>query len=158
MALNEMKIANVLRELNKLAPPLETKIKQTIQHAKALRSMESLDPRLLLNAATDLQKEAIQHDKELEHLTAEVQSLSRTGAAATMKGHLANIKGLRARLQKLLDELHAELQNLAKAANERLNEPGRWGDAATATGPVKDLMELIAMLIELLAKHRQKAR
>jgi len=158
MALNEMKIDSILKELNKLAPPLEARIKQAIQHAKMLRSQEALDPRLVLNAATDLQKEAIKHDQDLQRLTAEVQSLSRSAAAATMKGHLANIKGLRERLQKQLDELHDELQKLAKAANERLNEPGRWGDAATAAGPVKDLMDLIAMLLELLAKYRQKAR
>ena len=158
MALNEVKIANILKELSRLAPPLEAKIKQTIQHAKTLGAMESLDPRLVLNAATDLQREAIQHDKDLQRLTAEVESLSRSGAAAIMKGHLANIKGLRARLQKLLGELHDELQKLSKAAHARLNEPGRWGDAATAAGPVKDLMDLIALLLELLAKYRQKSR
>jgi len=158
MAVNELKIANILKELNRLAPPLEAKIKQTMQHAKLLGKLEALDPRAVLEAATNLQKEAIQHDKDLQRLTAEVESLSRSSAAATMKGHLANIKGLRARLQKLLGDLHDELLKLAKSADARLNEPGRWGDAATATGPLKDLLDLILMIIELLAKYRQKSR
>ena len=158
MALNEMKIANILKELNRLAPPLEARLKGASQHAKALRSMESIDGRLLLEAATDLQKEAIEYGRELQHLTAEVQSLSRTSAGTAMKGYLANIRGLRDRLEKQLDALQGELAILAKTANDRVNEPGRWGDAATATGPVKELIDLIAMVIELLAKYRAKSK
>jgi len=44
--------------LNKMPPPLEAKIKQTIQHAKLLRSIEVLDARFVLDTASEFLKES----------------------------------------------------------------------------------------------------
>ena len=148
----------LLKDLSRLAPPFEQKVKETIQHARLLRSIEGIDPRELLQLATTFQQEALQLDKDLQARVSDVESLSRSARTDQMKGNLANIKAIRARLQKLLGELRDELNRLSKTASDKLNEPGRWGDAATVTGPLKEVMDLVAMVLDLISKYRQKSR
>lgn len=148
-ALNDMKIAGILADLNKL----DTTIRGTSQNVKFLsRVKQNFDARLLLEHTNNLRRESMHLETYLRSLLGQVETLCRsTPHGSPMQAHLANIKGIQRRLPQQMTQLQADLQQIGSSANDRLNEPGRWGDAA-AGGPVKDVMDGLAMIIQIIAR------
>jgi hypothetical protein len=151
-----------LDSLSKELPQLDGAIQGMTQHVRVLRaSADQIEERVLLETVNNIRRNVLEWGRRLEEVQGEVEGIKRGGLRDdNSRGRLANVRGLSTRIQRSLVKLDGELQGLLNAAQERMNAPGRYGDAVLATGPIVDLFNMVNNVAEVLAKvlGRRKER
>ena len=169
----EYQIADMVRKLNRL----EARIKMELGHVRMLRGVRgNIEARTLVETTNDLGRAAFELEEYLRQLVGEAQSTARRYPAPhSFRAHslaqqqalnpgFASAVGyrneLRALVRRLPDEMHAllkELQTLAREANLKLNDPGRYGDAASSA-PITDLFSFVFGVLDAVAKWAEKRK
>ena len=162
-SLDETRLKAALRQL----VDLERRADEGCRHARTIKSSKaSFDGRTLLELSNRVTPELQKLGEWFADLEREARTLSRSvdsrppkvvrpGQSGSSAGGLVvQLRPLVDRARKKLEELSKELQGLNRIAEEKVNEPGRWGSAAVST-PVTDLIELVGSLIELIVAVRK---
>ena len=150
MSLQSAKLSFVSTELSRL----DATVGAMLLHVRFLgASVEQIEERLLLETVNQLRREVVGLHSHVLEVTGELKTVKRSGVRdAAVGGRMSSASGLSRRVQRQLTELHDELGLLSQKAEERLNAPGRYGDASLASGPYFELMSFLQNLGEFLAK------
>ena len=121
MEIKESKIKQTLTELRKLADAIRKHIKRAIPQAQLLqKNIKDLDPRLVLETASDLHKKLNEHAKKLNEYAIKlerfVKGLPKT-VSQSMRADLCEIKTLHDELWEEVDKTHREIAKLMSLAN-----------------------------------------
>jgi len=158
---------------------MERQIQGLLAHVQMLYGAhQNLDARTLLEASNQLSLAGSELEEYLSQLVGEAQVLARrfppprsfrarnlgqqialNPGFASAVGYRNELKALARRLPEEMCELHRRLLTLAREAEQRMNEPGRWGDLA-APGPITDVLSFVFQVLDAIAKiikHRQSA-
>jgi hypothetical protein len=151
MSLSSLKLQSLSTEL----PQLDGAIQRMTLHVRFLTSSaEQIEERVLLETVNNLRRQVLAFGGRIEEVDGEIETIKRSGIRgdANAQARLANARGLSVRIDRSLLKLDAELQALTTKADERLNAPGRYGDAATVTGPIVDLVNMLQNVAEIVTK------
>jgi hypothetical protein len=85
------------------------------------------------------------------------RAVHRRGSSSSF-GRLGNVRGTSRQVEKELTSLHDELTGLQRDVSGKVNDPGRWGNAALVSGPLVELIGLLELVIELFGKHIEKQK
>jgi cytidylate kinase len=140
MSIAELQKHRVRREL----PRIEAAIQTLIAHINNLSTLVVLDPRLVLSQVNQAKTLAIQLRLQFLSIVSEVGSLERTRCGSDR----AELRASAKRLDILFTELREAVARIDTVVAERLNDMGRWGDAALA-GPVQAFVGLMNTLLEI---------
>jgi hypothetical protein len=143
-----------LDSLSKELPQLDGAIHRMTLHVRFLKaSAEQVEERVLLETVNNLRRDVLDWGHRIEEVKGEVEGIKRSGARDdNSRGRLANVRGLSTRVERSLVKLDGELQGLLETSQERINAPGRYGDAVLATGPIVELFNMVNNVAEVLAK------
>lgn len=116
----------------------------------------------VLRLVHDYERVIAKFDLRLKGMNAEMRSLSRSAhknrnSSSTM-GRTGRAKGLIGIVDRELETLHGEVSALRAKVEQTLADPGRWGDASLATGPVMAFLNLLNTLLEMLNMAHKKKR
>ena len=150
MSLNNARLASLSTEL----PQLDGAIHRMTLHVRFLTSSaEQIEERVLLQTVNELRRNVLEWGQRIEEVKGEIEGIKRSGGREpASQGRLANVRGLSTRIQRSLLKLDGELQGLLDTAQTRMNAPGRYGDAATVTGPLVDLFNMVQNVAEIVTK------
>jgi len=163
--LQDHRVRQVVTELRKLDRLLNEQ--QLQRHVSFMRSVaKNFDAREMLRLSTELQVEA----RVFELHLSELLGSGRSYAAATCSrppreiapgrfapsngGDIIEFRALSSRLSRRLASLTTELSYFRMEANTRLNDPGRYGDAAMPN-PVNDLFGFIQSVLDLVRRIKR---
>jgi len=121
-----------------------------------------LDERAVVRVTAEMGRSVHKFEQRLLGMKAEIRSLShsvhRKGDSSS-HGRLGRAKGLVGKVDGELEMLYHEVAALHEHVQNKLNDPGRsGGDAMLATGPVADLLSMLATLLEILYLAHSKKR
>ena len=141
-----------------------------IAHARLLRkSGKNIEARIALETASKLENGIRDLARYLLHLNGQIeltmrQIERRPPAQLTLGkyersdgGLIAELRPASDRILRLLKEFQSEVRLLSTESNQRVNEPGRYGSAATA-GPVNDLADTLSGILDLIARFVNSRR
>ena len=146
--------------INTTAPRILERIKLITTHLgflSGLSESKAIEPRELLRCVNEAREDALQLHHQITEL-AELRSGLRRRHLGDGYDTFANgYQGVTKRIAIEFDKLDAAAKKLQKLSEDRLNDPGRYGDAA-ASGPVADLIGFIFQLLEFwgLLRVRKK--
>ena len=160
---NELQ-AHRLRQVVRELRDLDRLINERHRHVGFLRSVsKNLDARDLLALASQLQNET----RSLQLFLSGLEGSGRNLAASvgsrppqetalgrftpSVGGEIAEIRALSTRLWGQLNQLNSELSVLQIESNSRMNDPGRWGDAALQN-PVNELVGFLQNVLDLIRR------
>ncbi|HTT23476.1 MAG TPA: hypothetical protein VMG82_31400 [Candidatus Sulfotelmatobacter sp.] len=169
----EYQIAELVRKLNRL----EVRIKMELGHVRMLRGIRpNIEARTLVETANDLGRVAIELEEYLLQLVGEAQSATRrfpvprslrarslaqqqalNPGFASAVGYRNELRALACRLPEQMHALIREVQTLSGEATMRLNDPGRYGDAAAAM-PINDLFSVIFGVLDAIGRWVEKKK
>ena len=158
--LHAIKLRQVVSELRQL----DRMITDHLHHVPFVRASNvNFDAREVLRLSNELEMESRDLERYLAQLIGRGQSLSRVVGnrpphevamgqfASSQGGELAEIRALAGRLPSKLAELKPQLLQLRTESLSRLNDPGRWGDAASQN-PVNQIVGLVSSVLDLIRK------
>jgi hypothetical protein len=159
-ALKLRQLVSELRQLDRL-------VQDRSRHAPFMRSSSgNFDARDVLRLSNELELESRDFERYLAQLTGAGQSISRAVGnrppqevafghfTPSQGGELAEMRALAGRLPGRLTKLRSQVAQLRTESLSRLNEPGRWGDAA-AQNPVNELVGLVSNVLDLIRKIKR---
>ena len=148
-------VVNELRKLDRL-------INERRHHVPFLRSAsKTFDARDALTLANELEVESRSFELYLSGLVGEGRSyaasvghrppreIAPSQFTPSPGGEIAELGALSSKLPKQLNALRSELSSFRTESSTRLNEPGRWGDAAMPN-PINDLVGLAQNVLDLI--------
>lgn len=167
----EYQIAEMVRKLNRL----EAQIKLEMSHVRMLRGVRAnIEARMLVETANELGRAAVELEDYLLHLIGEAEGAARRFPAphsfkarslaqqqalnpgfASAVGYRNELRALSRRLPEEMHALLGELQTLAREANVKLNDPGRYGDAGAAA-PITDVFSFVFGVLDAIGKWVEK--
>jgi hypothetical protein len=162
-ALQAYKLRQVITELRNL----DRLINERKHHVRFLSSAsKNFDARDAVTVGNELEVE----NRSLELYLSGLVGSGRSYAAAignrpplevtpgqftpSQGGELAELRALASKLPKQLTALRSELGSFRAESNKRLNDPGRWGDAALPN-PVNDLVSLGQSILDLIRRIKK---
>lgn len=116
-------------------------------------SGSSIEARELLRCATESKRIAIQLHHQLETVADMAHAVTRRGLGQGYGSFQSNFNGIRRRIAAEFVILDVSIRKLDVAVSERINEPGRWGDAA-APSAVSDVIGFIGQILDLWRLQR----
>jgi hypothetical protein len=140
-----------VNRVNKEMPRVLGKLRLLGAHLRFLSAMsgtKAVEPRDLLRCTRDAREAAYDLKHSLTQMAEFRSSVGRRGLGERYGLFAANYQGLSRQISAEFDVVEQRAKDLEQGALARLNEPGRWGDAA-AGGAVAELSALLAQLLEL---------
>ena len=158
-----------LAQLRKQLPRLEAEIAVLTKDSELmLRLIENLDARLLLKRANESVARALVLRSDAQRLIPQALSLMNAmpkkppvvQARGKITAHIdvGDVKAQVQRLPKRLAALDNALRRYERGAQQKLNEPGRWGDASALPDSVARSFELANVVLEVIEKLLRKYR
>ena len=160
--LQALKLRQVVAELRKLDRLLNEQ--QLQRHVSFMRTViKNFDARDMLKLSTELQTQVRSFEVHLSGLTGSGRSLaagignrppqeiSPGRFTPSQGGDIAEFRALSSKLSQRLNSLAKEVSSLRIEANTKLNEPGRYGDAAMPN-PVNDLLAFLQSVLDLVRR------
>lgn len=169
----EYQIAETVRKLNYM----ERQIQGLLGHVRLLRDVrENIEARTLLETANQLCLAGMELEEYLRCLVGEAESAARrfprphsyrartlaqqmalNPGFASAVGYRNELRALARRLPGEMHELQGQLRLLAGEANQRLSDPGRYGDLA-APALITDVLGFVFQVLDAAAKWLQKKK
>jgi hypothetical protein len=149
VSLEARKVSTTLKDLQRL----EDSMREVRKHIVFLRRAPEncIDARNLLDYAGQSRRQSMGFQLSMQALVAEGQMLSRgVPHSSPLQGQLVNIRSFANRLPLELNELCAELDQLATVTNKRMNDPRRSGGDGATHLPVNELWGALGNFLDLL--------
>ncbi|WP_140637200.1 hypothetical protein [Methylibium rhizosphaerae] len=137
--------------VNKEMPRVLGKLRALGSHLRLLSALggtKALEARDLLRCARDAREAAYDLKHSLTQMAEFRSSVGRRGLGERYGLFAANYQGLSRQISAEFELVERRAKDLEQGALARINEPGRWGDAA-AGGAVAELSALLAQVLEL---------
>ena len=159
--LQSLRLRQAVAELRKLDRQLDER--NTQPHVSFMRSSAAnFDARELLRLATELQSEtlalglrasALGSGKSYSAGSRPPQEVAPGRYTPSSGGEVAEFRTLLSKVSRRLNALATDLSAFSMEANAKINDPGRYGDAALSN-PVNDLFSFIQGILDLIRKAK----
>jgi len=154
-------VAAQVTQVNRDIPVVERHVRALTAHVRFLTASGdsgAVDGRDLLRCLDDARQEAMQLRHKLSSLAEQAAQVRRRSLGSEAYGQFqSNTRGSLRNVDRALQGLFDAVEQLQSLAAERINDAGRWGDAA-APGALADFVGLMQTLLEFwrLERVRQK--
>lgn len=142
---------HIVHRINTTAPRVLARLQVLSGHMRFLHSVagsKAVDPVHLLRVVNEARAEAMQLHHQLTGLADLRSGIRRRHLGDGHATFASGFAGTMKRIHIEFGRLDEAISDLHRAADERLNDPGRYGDAAAAN-PVNDVVSLVTQLLEL---------
>ena len=140
-----------VNRVNKEMPRILGKLRALGAHLRFLSGVsdsKAVEARDLLRCARDAREAAYDLKHSLTQIAEFRSSVGRRGLGERYGLFAANYQGLSRQICAEFEVVEQRARALEQGALARINEPGRWGDAA-APGVVAELSALLGQVLEL---------
>lgn len=140
-----------VNRVNKEMPRILGKLRALGSHLRFLSGVgdtKAVEPRDLLRCAHEAREAAYDLKHSLTQIAEFRSSVSRRGLGERYGLLAANYQGLSRQISAEFELVERRARALEQGELARIDEPGRWGDAA-APGVVADLAQLLGQVLEL---------
>lgn len=146
--------------VNRDMPRILATLRALDAHLRFLGSVadrKGIEPRELLRCAHEAREAAFDLKHSLAQIAEFRASVSRRSLGEVYGLFAGAYKGLSRQIADEFDAVERDASQLQQRALARLNEPGRWGDAA-APGVVAELAGLLNQILEMWSLLRVKPK
>jgi hypothetical protein len=140
-----------VNRVNKEMPRILGKLRELGSHLRFLSDVSGnkvIEARDLVRCAREAREAAYDLKHSLTQMAEFRSSVGRRGLGERYGLFAANYQGLSRQISSEFEAVERHARELEQRAQARINEPGRWGDAA-APGVVAELSQLLGQVMEL---------